>query len=124
MVFKYAYDDGLIDKPVRFGQSIKMPSRKLQRLARQAKGPRMFEAGEIRKILDVSRRPIEAMILLGLNCGFGQTDVSRLPQSALDFNTRWVDYPRSKTGIQHRCPLWPETVKALNAFDTSGVSTY
>jgi integrase len=25
-----------------------------------------------------------------------------------------IDFPRPKTGIQRRCPLWPETVRALN----------
>ena len=26
---------------------------------------------------------------------------------------RWVDYPRPKTGVTRRCPLWPETIRAL-----------
>jgi integrase len=27
----------------------------------------------------------------------------------------WVTHHRVKTGIDHRCPLWPETVEALRA---------
>jgi integrase len=27
----------------------------------------------------------------------------------------WIDYARPKTGIDRRCPLWPETVDALRA---------
>jgi len=27
----------------------------------------------------------------------------------------WVEFPRPKTGVQRRCPLWPETVEALKA---------
>src|SRR5262245_46185164 len=53
------------------------------------------------------------MILLGLNCGFGQTDVATLPKSAIDLNGRWVDFPRPKTAVARCCPLWPETVTAL-----------
>ena len=53
------------------------------------------------------------MILLGVNCGFGNTDVSSLPKTAIDLNGGWIDYARIKTGIEHRCPLWPETVEAL-----------
>jgi hypothetical protein len=26
-----------------------------------------------------------------------------------------IDYPRPKTGIARRCPLWPETVAAIRA---------
>jgi hypothetical protein len=53
------------------------------------------------------------MILLGVNCGFGNADVSRMPLSSLDLDGGWVNYPRPKTGVERRCPLWPETVNAL-----------
>ncbi len=55
------------------------------------------------------------MILLGINCGFGNSDCGALPESALDLTDGWVNAPRSKTGIPRRCPLWPETVEALRA---------
>jgi integrase len=48
-----------------------------------------------------------------VNCGFGNADVGTLPASALDLEAGWVRYPRPKTGIERRCPLWPETVAAL-----------
>jgi integrase len=53
------------------------------------------------------------MILLGVNCGFGNADCGTLPQSALDLERGWVNYPRPKTGIERRAPLWPETVQAI-----------
>src|SRR5262249_49941906 len=53
------------------------------------------------------------MFLLGINCGFGNTDVGRLPLSSLDLEAGWIDFPRPKTGIPRRCPLWPETLTAL-----------
>ena len=56
---------------------------------------------------------MKAMILLGINCGFGNADCGNLPVAALDLDGSWVDYPRPKTGINRRCPLWPETVEAL-----------
>jgi integrase len=55
------------------------------------------------------------MVLLGLNAGFGNHDVATLPISALDLDSEWIDFPRPKTGIARRCPLWPETVAALRA---------
>ena len=53
------------------------------------------------------------MILLGINCGFGNNDCGTLPKRALDLKTGWVNYPRPKTAIERRCPLWPETVASI-----------
>jgi integrase len=53
------------------------------------------------------------MVLLGINCGFGNADCGNLPQSAVNLDAAMIDYPRPKTGISRRCPLWPETVEAL-----------
>jgi integrase len=112
-VFKYAVDAELIDRPVRFGPGFARPSKKTMRLERARKGPRMFEAEEIRRMLNATGTPLKAMILLGVNCGFGNADCGTLPQTALDLDGGWVNHHRSKTGITRRCPLWPETVQAL-----------
>lgn len=113
VVFKFAYDEALIDAPLRYGQNFKRPSRKVLRRVRNANGPRMFEADELRQILGEVGPTIKAMVLLGVNCGFGNSDVGHLPRSAVNLETGWVDHPRPKTGIQRRCPLWPETVAAI-----------
>ena len=113
ILFKFCYDEQLIDRPVRYGQAFDMPSAKTLRLARAARGPRMFEADELRKLLDTAGPVLKAMILLGVNCGFGQSDLARLPKSAV--KAGWIEYARHKTGVPRRIPLWPETVKALKA---------
>jgi len=113
VVFRFALDQGFIRDPVRYGQSFRKPGRKVLLQARNERGPKMFEAREIRRMLKAAKQPLKAMILLGVNCAFGPTDCSRLPQSALDLNGGWANYPRPKTGIMRRCPLWPETVAAL-----------
>lgn len=115
ILFKYGFDAGLIDRPVRFGPTFKRPSKRVLRVARHAKGERMFEASDVRKLLKAASVPLRAMILLGINCGFGNTDVSRLPKSALELTEGWVNYPRPKTAIPRRVPLWPETIKALRS---------
>ena len=56
---------------------------------------------------------MKAMILLGINCGFGPADCGTLPASAVELNTGWINYPRPKTGVPRRIPLWPETVAAI-----------
>jgi integrase len=75
----------------------------------------MFEAAEIRVMLAAAPAALKAMILLGINCGFGNTDVANLTVKNLDLKGGWCNYPRPKTGISRRCPLWPETVKAIKA---------
>jgi hypothetical protein len=49
--FKFAAANGLIGRPVVYGQGFKRPSQKTVRLQRAQKGPRMFEAEEIRRMM-------------------------------------------------------------------------
>jgi integrase len=86
---------------------------KTLRLHRAGQGLKLFTVEEIRKLLDAAGTPLKAMILLGINAGFGNSDCGNLPLTALDLEAGWVDYPRPKTGIPRRCPLWPETIVAI-----------
>jgi integrase len=112
-VFKYGFDAGLMVVPVCFGPGFARPSNKTVRLSRAQKGLCMFEAAELRQILAAAGQPLKAMILLGVNAGFGNADCGHLPLTALDLDAGWLNYPRPKTGIPRRCPLWPETVEAI-----------
>ncbi len=113
MIFKYGIEAGLIDKPVRFGPTFKRPATRIMRAHRQKNGLRMFEAAELRAILDNAEQPIKAMVLLGINCAFGNNDCGTLPKNALDLTAGWVNFPRPKTAVERRCPLWPETIAAI-----------
>jgi integrase len=113
VVFKYGYDARLLKEPMRYGPTFKRPSRKVLRKERAKRGPRMFTPEAIQQLLKAAPTHLRAMILLGCNCGFGNADVGTLPQSAVDLKSGWVKYPRPKTGIDRRCPLWPETIAAL-----------
>jgi integrase len=112
-VFKYAFDTELLDRPVRFGPGFSRSSQKTIRLHKAGQGPKLFTREEIRRLVSAAGVQLEAMILFGVNCGFGNTDVATLPLSALNLETGWLDYPRPKTSIPRRCPLWPETVEDL-----------
>ena len=115
IIFKNGYDCGLIDRPVRFGPAFKTPAKSKLRKERQSKPARMYEAIELRTLIETAEQPLKAMILLAINCGFGQSDLANLPFTALDLDGGWVNYPRPKTSIDRRCPLWPQTVKAVRA---------
>jgi integrase len=113
VVFKFAWDNGRIDRPVRYGQGFKRPSRKVVRIDRARKGPKLFSHDEIRRLLSAAGTSMRARILLGVNCGFGNADCGHLPQSAMDLEAGILDFPRPKTGIPRRCPLWAETIQAI-----------
>lgn len=114
-IFKFAYENELIQAPIRFGESFKRPERRLLRRAKAQAGRTHFHADEIRKILAVAPPCLRAMVLLGINCAHGNTDIGNLPASSIDLERGRVDYPRVKTGIDRRCPLWPETIEAIRA---------
>lgn len=114
-IFKFAYDQELIDRPVRFGEEFKRPEKRLLRRARAEAGRMHFHGDEIRRVLDAAPPVLRAMVLLGINCGLGNTDIGNLPASCVDLERGWLDYARVKTGVARRCPLWPETVAAIRS---------
>ncbi len=127
-IFKHGHDTRLLPLPVCFGPGFARPSKKAQRLHRAAQGPKLLTVQEIRAMVQGALvvgkngpelvRPspqLRAMLLLGVNAGFGNADCGKLPLAAVDLNNAVIDYPRPKTGIARRCPLWPETVEAIRA---------
>jgi len=130
-VFKFAFDQRFIDRPVSFGKSFDRPPERQLRKARNEAGKNVYSRDEVLKILDaLEGKPVavgdkteavklpspnitKAWVLLGLNGGFGNTDVAQLRLSAINLETGWIDFARPKTEINRRIPLWPETVEAL-----------
>ena len=83
--------------PLEDGQ-FRRPSRESLHKARFDRGTRMFLPEEIKAMLDAAELHMKAMILLGINCGFGPADCGTLPLRTVDLATGWVDYPHPKTG--------------------------
>lgn len=115
VVFRYGYEAGLVDKPVRYGPNFKRPSRRILRRARDERGPRDFTADELRRIIPNCGVQLHAMVLLGVNAGLGNTDVGQLRFRNIDWIGGWLNYPRPKTSVARRAKLWPETIAALRA---------
>ena len=115
VVFNFAFENGLIDKPVRFGE-FKRAKKSALRKSRSEKGSRLFEPAELRQIIEAADVQLKAMVLLAINCGFGNSDCGQLPLEAIDLEGGWADFPRPKTGIPRRCKLWAETVEALQVW--------
>jgi integrase len=113
--FNFAYNDGHIARPVRPGEAFKSPSAVAIRREREKKPKKMFHTEQIRAMLAKANPQMKAMILLGINCAFGNTDCVMLTKNKLDLERGWVSFARPKTGVRRNCPLWPESVEALKA---------
>jgi integrase len=113
VVFNYAYKNKLLDRPMVYGDGFSRPSKKTLRQERQRKDKKRFAAEELRTMIDGASQPLKSMLMLAINAGLGNEDVGRLPMKALDLEGGWLDYPRPKTAIVRRCPLWPETVACI-----------
>ena len=85
MLFGFAYDSELIEKPIRFGQQFNKPTKKSMRLDRAKKqekhGLKMFQAEEIRQLADGASVQVKAMILLAVNGGGARELGSRKPST-------------------------------------------
>jgi len=79
-----------------------------------------FSIAQIQKLLQKACIQMKAMILLGLNCGFGCTDCAELKWGNIDLKKARVCFPRGKTGINRNLPLWMETMEALRSIPKTG----
>jgi integrase len=75
---------------------------------------RLVAPAHCRILIDAAGPQLRAMILLGLNGAFGNTDCAELPRAAVDLSGGVIRFPRPKNGIRRAVPLWPETVTALD----------
>lgn len=114
-MFKWAFENEFLDRPVNFGTGFKKLGRAVERKQRKR---REFTPDEIRRFYDGSPPGslIRAAVLLGVNGGFGNTDLSALREDEVDLAAGIIDLHRHKTGIRRRCLLWPETIDAMRQF--------
>lgn len=94
---------------VRYGTSFKRPTARSVRAT--SKKRETWPAADLRKVLKHAQPNIRAMILLGINCGFGQMDCATLPLDKITPKGHTFDRP--KTGVKRCCPFWRETYKAI-----------
>jgi len=129
-MFNYAFDVGLIDQPPRFSRVFAPPAaniiRRTQREEESTNGKKLFKPAELLLLIDppadrniVTPAFLRPAVLLGINGGFGNTDLATLPLRAVDLEKAVIAYPRPKTGVERVVPLWPESVAALEKWIVS-----
>jgi integrase len=75
-----------------------------------------FTWEELEKLFSAADVTDTALLMLGLNCGFGNSDIGTLKLSDVDLENGTVTHPRPKTGVHRDFTLWPETVDVLKAY--------
>jgi len=105
--------EGYLDRLPRFGNAFRPPSATALARAREEGAARVFTAEQIRAVLATAGPSLKAMVLLGVNCGYGNMDCVKLPLDKLDLDSGWATFARTKNAISRRSPLWPETAEAL-----------
>lgn len=83
-----------VTQPIRLGPTFRKSSKRVARLLKQKNGLSIFSAAVLRKILKVTDVQFKAMILLAINCGFGNADYAKLSKRAINLKTGWVNYLR------------------------------
>lgn len=109
----------LTGQEFQFGK-FREPGAKAKRKARAEAGAKMVSREDILRVLDAANPDMKAMVLLGINCAFGNTDCSKLEWKYVDMEGGWHSFARPKTYVPRKAKLWPETVEALAAVKGSG----
>ncbi|HBE72447.1 MAG TPA: hypothetical protein DDW52_30305, partial [Planctomycetaceae bacterium] len=111
VIFNFAYKNDLVEKPVKMGISFDKPSRKSLRKEKASQPKKVFELYELRWLLRTANPQMRCFMLLALNGGLGNSDIGQLEPRHIEDG--WIDYPRPKTLVERRFPLWPETLEAI-----------
>lgn len=122
-IFGWGYEVArLLSHPPGYAGAFSVPAARLRRRALTANGPRDLKAVEIVALLDGAKAAaygqltnLRAMILLGINCGLGNTDCAEVRLGHVDLDEGVLTFDRVKTGAPRRARLWPETVAAVRA---------
>jgi hypothetical protein len=80
---------------------------------------RLLGKDEIKKLYDHASGKLRLFILLGLNCGYTQIDVSTLSHDMLCLDTGTTVRDRHKTGQPQEHKLWKSTLRLLRQHMTN-----
>lgn len=118
-IFRWGIESGIIKNPILFGPQFKRPKARDIRKAKNIRGrKRLYAAHEVYWLAISANTVMQAMILLAINGGFGNTDCAALAMDDVDLGRGVIDNVRHKTGFLRTVTLWPETVAALKEWLT------
>ncbi len=106
--FRWAFDQELIIAPPRFGGDFKLG--RVQSRRRKL----LFTPEQIVSLIDSASDGItRAMVRLGIECGFGNTDVAALRWDEIEIDKQLITLSRHKTGADRKCAISTDLVNDL-----------
>lgn len=109
-MYNHAEEQDWIARAPKFGKGFKRAPKRELRAGRKV---RLLSRDEINALLGHAVGNLYAMILLGLNGGFGARDCATLHWDKIDMDRGVCTHARAKNGIPRTVMLWPETLHAL-----------
>jgi len=127
-IFKFATDDNrLIDRNFPLQTALKMVPKRTLRKHRDDQPDRLLTRDEILAIIQRNTNQtyskyrsaimFRAMVLLGINGGYNNSDVAKLELERVKPEPPEIfEYRRRKTWYERATPLWPETREAISEY--------
>lgn len=110
-ILNHAHEAELIERPLSIGKALARPKKKALRKERQSKAAKEFSIEELQVLYHAASQQMKCFILLALNGGLGNNDIGLLESRHI--KDGWITYPRPKTSVDRRFPLWKETIQAI-----------
>lgn len=112
-MFNWARKNELIKQIPNYGTRWRIPTDAEVERDRTSKPDKVWTRQQIKTLTAKASPALSAMIMLGINAAFGNSDIGRLKRD--DIAGEWLSVPRGKNGRPRKAWLWPETRKALDA---------
>ncbi len=113
VIFNFAFKNEMLDKPIRMGLSFSKPSKQSVRKEKQSKVPKVFTIAELAMLYKEAKPQMRCFMLMALNGGLGPADLGQI--EGRHIVNGMVKFPRPKTQVEREFPLWPETLKGIEA---------
>lgn len=102
---------------ITLGEDFKGPPARMLREQRRKRHGQTFTPTELRLLYYASFADpmLRAMILLGINGGYSNSDLAMIRTAEVDLEEGWISQLRAKTGADREVALWTGTVDAIRA---------
>lgn len=111
---------GWLSEKGKIPRPLNLESRK-HRFGAGLKAIKTVETSEVKRLIEAAPGQLKLHVLLMINCGFTQIDISDLKPSEVDWKAGRIKRKRSKTDHEEDVPivdypLWPETFALLQEY--------